>query len=647
MAKVFNVEQLRIGGHLLTGSAEGLFYDADDNGVGERLAQGGQAVPTDREITAGLGLKWTDYPYDTVNLTSDRTMNVEYDDSTIGVNSWDEIYVKYQGITGGNLHADVPGLGLRLGNTAGAAGTDSVHVGDGSGLYVEGDYLNILSVANDSEGNDSLRGIEGRMIKDDTISNRSLKTISETNLVDGSVRLHSQGGLEHVNNQGLNIANDAITNVRLDAEVAGAGIKLTDALGLYVGDGSGIHVEGDFVNISNSKTSDSARVIAGGAGSHEDFIKDGSIKQTKLEQLSTNDKVAGTAVQVLLNGGLAGGSTATSNGGLYIADNAIAAAELNADAVAGAGCSGDTSSMISVGGGSGLHVEGDYVNIKEDGIVASMIADGVVGNAHIDTSNKINVNRTNMVAGAGLLFNAGDTNGNTIDVGAGDGMIAYADNMAVAADVVRTTGTQEIDGNKSFTKIVDFLSGITVAGDLEVRGQTLVTQNSEVNIGDSVIVLNAYYTMGSPPDAGIEVERGSLHNGTLIFDDTDDVWKAGKKGSEGEILTAPRTSTDPLNTTDMVGSFMISKQLPDTVTRESFLFSLHNDIASNVELKSTPTVVVTLQNTVDTNADLLATIVTKVNTTGFNVDFSSAIPESTVTNQVLSDYHLKAWVSTV
>tara|TARA_Y100000310_G_scaffold120373_1_gene119139 strand:- start:7276 stop:9228 length:1953 start_codon:yes stop_codon:yes gene_type:complete len=650
MAKIFNVEQLRIGGHLLTGSNEGLFYDSDNNGVGERLAQGGQAVPTDREFTAGEGLAFDvgGTNYDTVDLTLSRTFNVLYDNSTVGINSWDQVYVKYQGITGGNLHANVPGLGLRIGNTAGAAGYDSIHVGDGSGLHVEGDYLNILNVSNDTAGNDSLRGIEGNMIKDDTISNRALKTISESNLVDGATRLHSQGGIEHVNNQGLNIENDAITNVRLNAEVAGVGLKLTDGDGIYVAGGSGVHVEGDFVNLDNHATLDAKRTIAGGAGSHDDYIKDYSIKQTKLEQLSSADKVAGSAVELVSDGGLAD-DTDTTDGGLYIVDNAIAANELNADAVAGRGLSGELGNgLIDVGGGSGLHVEGDFVNINEDGIVASMLADGIVGNVHINNSDKINGNKTNLIAGDGMVFNSSDTDGNTIDVGAGDGIVVNGTHVMVHSDVVRTTGVQEIDGEKSFTQIVDFLSGITVAGDLEVRGDTLVTENNEVNIGDSVIVLNAGYTLGSPPDAGIEVERGnSLSNGRIIFDDTDDVWKAGKKDAEGEILTSIRTSTDPYNTTDMVGSFFLSKQLPDSVTRESFLFSLHGDIGSSVALKSTPTVVVTLQNTANEDADLLGTIVTKVNTTGFNVDFSAMIPESETTNQTLSDYYIKAWVSTV
>ena len=47
MPKVFNVEQLRLNGRLLTGSAEGLFFDKDNNGNGEQLAQGTAAVSTD------------------------------------------------------------------------------------------------------------------------------------------------------------------------------------------------------------------------------------------------------------------------------------------------------------------------------------------------------------------------------------------------------------------------------------------------------------------------------------------------------------------------------------------------------------------------------------------------------------------------
>ena len=107
MAKTFNVDQLRINGSLLTGNAEGtqLYYD------GQQLAQGGSAVPSERELTAGTALKWEGTTAQAVDLSSDRQLNVQVDDSTIKVNISDEtLYVNEIGYA--NLSTDVAGDGL-------------------------------------------------------------------------------------------------------------------------------------------------------------------------------------------------------------------------------------------------------------------------------------------------------------------------------------------------------------------------------------------------------------------------------------------------------------------------------------------------------------------------------------------------------
>ena len=60
-----------------------------------------------------------------------------------------------------------------------------------------------------------------------------------------------------------------------------------------------------------------------------------------------------------------------------------------------------------------------------------------------------------------------------------------------------------------------------------------------VNLGDQYIVLNADYTGSTPvADAGLQVERGTLANASILWDESEDMWKAGTLTYETQILVA-------------------------------------------------------------------------------------------------------------
>lgn len=70
--------------------------------------------------------------------------------------------------------------------------------------------------------------------------------------------------------------------------------------------------------------------------------------------------------------------------------------------------------------------------------------------------------------------------------------------------------------------------------NLEVIGTQTIIDSVDLSITDNIIMINKDetgegVTLGS---AGIEVERGSLTNAKLIFDESADKWKAGLAGSE-------------------------------------------------------------------------------------------------------------------
>ena len=74
---------------------------------------------------------------------------------------------------------------------------------------------------------------------------------------------------------------------------------------------------------------------------------------------------------------------------------------------------------------------------------------------------------------------------------------------------------------------ISFSGGVTVAGDLTVNGTTTTVNSNTVNIGDAIITLNSDETGTPSQNAGIEVERGTSANKTLIWDETNDKWTVG------------------------------------------------------------------------------------------------------------------------
>ena len=95
---------------------------------------------------------------------------------------------------------------------------------------------------------------------------------------------------------------------------------------------------------------------------------------------------------------------------------------------------------------------------------------------------------------------------------------------------VNLTGDETIAGNKTFS------NNITIVGNLSVEGTTTTIDSTTVNIGDNILELNYG---GSQTTGGILIKDatgGSTVSGSLLWDSTNDYWKAGKLGSEEEIL---------------------------------------------------------------------------------------------------------------
>ena len=130
--------------------------------------------------------------------------------------------------------------------------------------------------------------------------------------------------------------------------------------------------------------------------------------------------------------------------------------------------------------------------------------------------------------------------------------------LRVDNTVVRTFGSQTIDGVKTLNDKPIFVSGITtnatstlhsatvtndltIQGNLTVTGTTTTVNTETVSIADNIIVLNSNAAATPTENAGFEIERGSLTNVSLLWDEASDDWKMSN-GSTEHYLTGKLVS---------------------------------------------------------------------------------------------------------
>lgn len=76
---------------------------------------------------------------------------------------------------------------------------------------------------------------------------------------------------------------------------------------------------------------------------------------------------------------------------------------------------------------------------------------------------------------------------------------------------------------------------LTISGNLTVSGTTTTVNTATLNIADNIMTLNSDVTGTPSENAGIEVERGTSTNSSIIWDETADAWYADKVGAAGTL----------------------------------------------------------------------------------------------------------------
>ncbi len=101
---------------------------------------------------------------------------------------------------------------------------------------------------------------------------------------------------------------------------------------------------------------------------------------------------------------------------------------------------------------------------------------------------------------------------------------------------LETTSGSLVSFSSSVALAIQFTgSNVTLKGDLLVKGTTTTINSTTVDIGDNIISLNGT----GATNGGIIVRDatgGTTTSGSLFWDTTNDVWKAGAAGAEDKIL---------------------------------------------------------------------------------------------------------------
>jgi hypothetical protein len=90
---------------------------------------------------------------------------------------------------------------------------------------------------------------------------------------------------------------------------------------------------------------------------------------------------------------------------------------------------------------------------------------------------------------------------------------------------------------------VTITGDLTVSGDLTVNGDITTLNTATMTVEDNIFVLNSNVTGTPSTNAGIEIERGTSLNATLLWDESTDKWSAGIAGSEVAIARKYVTTT--------------------------------------------------------------------------------------------------------
>ena len=430
------------------------------------------------------------------------------------------------GLTGGGTTGTVV-VGLDSGSIAGTGLTAKT---DGSGLDVS---LSDFNTGDLSEGS-NLYYTEARVSANTSVTANTAKTGYTDALV--KTKLDADGVISG--------SSQVFSDVSGDVTIASNG---TAAIG------SGVIVNAD---INSSAAIAHGKLDLGGS-----TLLSGSLGDIGVED-ATITLTGGSGINTL-------GDFSTNQGTdeefkVSIDSGSLAGNGLNAKSD-GSGLEVDLAANKGLEFASGelqIKLDGSTLALGTSGIKVSSISNTEVASNAAIAYTKLDLDASGIVSGSGQVDGASITN-NSVTIGS----------TAVALNASSTTlaGLTGLDFTAADASIAASIgantltlggstSDIVVAGNLTVQGTTTTVDSTNVTIGDNILELNYG---GSATEGGIYVKDGTGSNtasGSLVWDSTNDYWKAGPQGSEAEVT---RFGADP--TTNKIQKANANGLLVDSV----------------------------------------------------------------------------------
>lgn len=122
--------------------------------------------------------------------------------------------------------------------------------------------------------------------------------------------------------------------------------------------------------------------------------------------------------------------------------------------------------------------------------------------------------------------------------------------------VTISTGTISIGQAIGTSDSVTF-AGLTVSGNLTVNGTTTTVNTETINLADNIIVINSNEAGTPSQNGGIEVERGTSTNVSLLWNETSDRWTFTNDGSTYHNLLIGGEYLDSTTVTGVINASYI------------------------------------------------------------------------------------------
>ena len=345
-----------------------------------------------------------------------------------------------------------------------------------------------------------------------------------------------------------NVSIDGSENVTLTATVSGNTVALgTDTTGDYVASvtaGTGITATGTGEGAAVTVALSASGVTANSYGSSTavpvlTIDTYGRITSASTASVSSSINIAGDtgtdSVSLIsdtltVSGGTGLSSTVTNNTVTLDIDNTVATLT-GSQTLTNKTISGGNNTITNIGNGSltnsSITINGASIALGGSG---TLVTDDVAEDA-----SPVNLWFTNTRArNAVSATDAGGDGSFTYD--SGTGVFTYTGPSAteVRAHFSAGTGVTITNGQVAIGQAVGTSSNVTfndviVSGNLTVSGTTTTINTETLNLADNIVVFNSNETGTPSQDAGIEIERGTSPNVSLLWDEANDRWTVGSQ----------------------------------------------------------------------------------------------------------------------